>query len=130
MSNLTDFVAALKSAVNAGDVSTLIAGRFTPIPIPEDCAKPCATYTIIQTVPPTTLGDGDDDGLLAVSIEIDAWAESFDAALALAEAIRARMVTASFKSTPEQSDGNGCHVYEHEARLHRFHWRYTCWFST
>lgn len=131
MANLVDFVAALRAHV-LGDnaITTLIGERFVPLPIDESVsAKPSATYSIIETRPSTTL-DGDDDGLLEVRVQIDAWSRDFDPALAVAELIRARMVSASFRATPEQSEGNGVHLYEDQPRLHRFHWRYTCFFPT
>ncbi len=132
MSTLTlvDFVAALKSHV-LGDnsITALIGERFTPIPIPEGQTKPRASYAVTGCVPQTSL-DGDDDGLLEVRYQIDAWAGTFAEALAAAEAIRLRMQAASFKTVPIPDEDNGRHLYEFEAKLHRFHWRYASHFPT
>lgn len=128
---LVDFVAALTAHVlGASSVTDLIAQRFTPIPIPEGQPKPRASYAIAGCMTPTTLDGGDEDGLLEVRYQIDAWAASFAEALAIAEAIRIRMQSASFKTIPEPDEDNGRHLYEHETKLHRFHWRYISHFST
>lgn len=130
MADLTDFCAALKAHLTAADsVNDLIDTRFTPLPVPQGTNKPSATYSIFTAIPHTTL-DGDDDGLIEVRFQIDAWAQTFDEALAVAEAIRLALVSASFKPIPEQTEGNGVHLYEDETRLHRFHWRYVCQFPT
>lgn len=131
MADLTDFVAALKTHVlGDGAVTALIGDRFTPLPVPLDSDKPCATYSIYGADPQTTLDVGDDDGLIIVAVQVDAWGKTFDSALAVAEKIRLRLRSASFVPVPERSEGNGVHLYEDESRLHRFHWRYTCQFPT
>lgn len=133
MADLTDFVAALRSHVvggGASSVTAVIGDRFTPMPIPQGQPKPCATYSIYNTRPENVVGEGGEDGMLAVEFQIDAWGETFDAALLVAERIRVRLQTASFTPLPEPSESNGVHLYEDDTRLHRFHWRYTCQFPT
>lgn len=129
MADLTDFVAALRSHVLGGSVPALIGDRLTPIPVPEGQIRPRATYTINSTRPATTLA-GDDDGLLQIEFQIDSWAGTFGEALQVAEAIRIRLQTASFRPIPEDAEGNGVHLYEDDTKLHRFHWRYVCQFPT
>lgn len=131
MATLVDFVAALKAHVlGASSVTEVIGERFTPVPIPEGQMKPRATYGLLGCVMPTTLDGGDEDGLLEVHYQIDAWASSFADALRGAEAIRVRMQSAAFRTIPEPEESNGCHLYEHETKLHRFHWRYISHFPT
>lgn len=133
MADLTDFVAALRSHVigsGATAVTSIIGDRFTPMPISPGQAKPCATYSIYNTRPENVVSEGGEDGSLAIEFQVDAWGETFDSALLVAERIRVRLQTASFAPLPEASEGNGVHLYEEETRLHRFHWRYTCHFLT
>lgn len=131
MADLTDFVAALKAhVIGTSAVTNLIGQRFTPLPVPHGTQMPCATYSIYGARPESVVGENGEDGAIAVEFQIDAWGDTFDAALEVAEKIRARLQSFGYSPVPDSSEGNGVHLYEEDTRRHRFHWRYGCLFPT
>jgi uncharacterized protein DUF3168 len=87
------FEADLKAHLQ-GDatVSATVADRIFPSIVPEGEAMPSITYTHIIGQPENSL-DGFTSGLTRYAMQIDCWALTYPAVLALALAVRDRLGT-------------------------------------
>lgn len=93
---------------------------------PEGSGLPAVTTQVIFTQGANDL-DGEDGDLLNKRVQIDCWAESYDAARTLAETVRARMKTeaASFASLM-LSDQD---LFEPDTKLSRVSMDFSCWYD-
>lgn len=107
------------------EISGLVGRRMKPLPLETNTELPAVTISLPSDAPQTTL-DGDDGNLNNIRVQIDVWAETNDAAYALAELIRTRMQTAaaSFRAVPISI----FEEYETETRRHRYGRDYSCWY--
>jgi len=88
---------------------------------PEGSGVPCVVTTVVSDAPVVDL-DGEDysgGGLVFIRLQIDSYALTYDAASALATAVRAAMNTgaATIESVP--LEGGGEYFYETDTKLHR-----------
>lgn len=116
------FEADLKSHLSA-------AGVVYPVVMPAGTALPVITYSIAAQTPTRDLdGDGVAGDLEEIRAQVDCWARDFDAARALARAVRARLLTDAthFKASLNSEQT----LYEDNTRLHRVLLDYSFWYRT
>lgn len=95
------FEADLKTHLGHSSITALVSDRVYPLLVPQGAAMPAITWQHIGGVPMNDLSGGDGD-MLNYRVQINCWADTYLAAQALAEAVRARLQTAasSFKAVP------------------------------
>ncbi len=71
---------------NAG-VAALVATRISPITKPEDATLPAITYRRISSQRFSAMGR--DAGVIKGRFQIDVWADTYDSAVGVKEAVRA-----------------------------------------
>lgn len=127
------FEAVLKAHLqDGGAIEAIVADRITPQPVPQgtragDPPKACITYLVVQEDPQSDL-DGEDGQLLEIRVQVDCWASTQTTVRELAELVRLRMKTSSFRATP--TPGSSFGDYEQQSKLHRFSRDFTCWYRT
>lgn len=119
------FDTALYSRLHAGGVAALVSDRIYPSVAKEGATFPMLVYTLVSAVPSNTL-DG-DDGLDNALVQVDAIAETFTAAKALADAVRALMTSGSdFRCVPQ---GVGRAFFDPDAKKHVIQQDYSIWIT-
>ena len=107
-------------------ITALVGGRIFPVIAPEDAALPRITYVVVAGEPQVSL-DGFTSNTTRYVVQVDCWARSFNAAAALALAVRNRLKTnaASFKIViteyPLLDD------YEDDVKIYRRSVQAACW---
>lgn len=120
------FESELKTHLGDASITALVQDRVYPLTRPQDAAVPAVTYQQITLDPHMNLG-GIDASLRQVRLQIDCWALTFDAAAALALAVRDRMNTAASNFRSVLLSG-GLDDYESDTRLYRRMMEFNCWF--
>jgi len=89
------------------DIVTALAavagGRVYPQVAEQGAAKPFVVYRILSKDPAQKLGGG--AGVTNTSVVFDCWAETYAAAIALAEQVRAALDASSLISYEESASG-------------------------
>ncbi len=121
------FEADLKSHLQgASAVSALVADRIHPQVLPEGSTLPAVTYTAVFGTPQNSL-DGFTSTIVNYSVQIDCWAATFDAAAALALAVRARMNTAASSFSTVIREYPLLDDYEPDTKRYRRSLGCSCW---
>lgn len=104
-------------------VAAIAAGRIYPVNLPEQISGPSATYRVISNIEEYTL-DG-PTGMMTARVQIDAWAEVYGDAKALAKAIHDALdsFTGAFPDGTAVAnvwlDNAATDGYDADARLYR-----------
>lgn len=116
-------LADLRTYILAGGaVSALIGSRFYPHKLPQSPTLPAVTYQVISELRGHVMSGA--DGTPGTRVQIDAWASTMADALAVADAIRARLdgyagtLAGSTKAQGVFADQSQS-LYEPDAELHR-----------
>ena len=122
------FEADLKSHLQASAaLAALVGDRITPAVREEGIAPPAVTYVLIAADPIMNL-DGMDGALRNFRVQVDAWARAHSDAMAMADAIRARMDVAATTFTSVVLT-TLIEDYDPDARLYRRGQEFSCWYS-
>ena len=108
----------------AASLGALVGSRIWPLVRYND-TKPAITYQIVGTVPQVAVDGGTGD-LDNVRVQIDAWADTYDAARQVAAAVRTAMASFSTNSVPLIDQD----FYEQEPRIYRVSLDFSCWYRT
>lgn len=102
-------------------VTALIASRYFPVLAPQGTLKPFVTYQVVSSSDDVAFSG--DTGLRQRRVQVDCYGNTFNDALAVAEAVRAALQAASgtyngFRLI-ELTHDNEQELYEEEARCFR-----------
>ena len=122
MSFFAELVAHL--VADAGVTALVAVDHITPIVRPQGQALPGITYQIISGTPANSL-DGHTSGMTHIRVQIDAWADDYDEARAIAAAVKSRMntVAATFRSLLLFDQD----LFEDSTRIYRVLMDFSCW---
>jgi len=123
------FEADLKSHLQGvAAVSSLVNDRIYPQILPEGATLPAVTYTLVFGQPENSL-DGFTSGLTRFSVQLDCWAKTFGAAVALALAVRDRMNTNASTFSTVLLNYPALDDYEPDTKRYRRALECACWFK-
>lgn len=123
------FEADIKAHLQAdATLVALVADRIYPVIRPQNAALPAVTYTAPAPDEVNTLA-GRSDSLRNYRLQVDCWAESHAAVVAMANAVRSRMNTAASAFRAVLYPGTGLDDYESDTRLYRRMLEFSVWYT-
>lgn len=125
MSFEADFYAHL---VGGSAVTAIVGEHIWPMVRQERSEPPAVTYQVVALTPSNDL-DNSDGSLIQYRVQVDAWARKFDDAVALAEAIRARLQTSASSFSALLIPGGGGDAYESDPKIYRRSMDFSCWYT-
>ncbi len=109
-----------------GTLWGLVPDRIQPVVRKFGAALPAITYQVVAFVPNNALAGTTDAGG-HYRVQLDCWAISYNAAMALAAALKARMNTAaaSFRSVLNLEQD----LFEEQSKTYRVLLDFSCWYQ-
>jgi len=122
------FESELRAHLGHSSITAYVEDRIYPVVRPQSSTLPALVYTPFGVDQVNNLA-GRDSSLRFIRVQVDCWSRTFDEALVLAEAVKARMDTAASNFRTVLSPGSGFDDFEDDTRLYRRSMDFHCSFT-